>query len=196
MTNNASVPAQFLTCQTQTCSSFGGCVKYPIRSSRRARERNGMDPMKQAIRKARDSTRTLGWLISSEVESFGDTDYEICLCHYTALFSPLQRKQFVPMTHTADRMTWRTGTQSREEQWKIDVIYPMKNKLVTLAQERRMASAAEETYPTVSPQVGVTPGFEKKEPENAYADARKRNRGVDRAVSMSMGRTAKRNNLA
>lgn len=59
-----------------------------------------------------------------------------------------------------------------------------------------MCGASEKrTYPTVSPHVGVTPGSEKNEPEKAYADARKRNRGVDTAVRISIGRTAKRNNL-
>lgn len=60
MTNDASVPAQSFTCQTQTCASFGARVKYPIRSSRRARERKGIDPMKHAISRARDNKRMLG----------------------------------------------------------------------------------------------------------------------------------------
>jgi hypothetical protein len=110
--------------------------------------------------------------------------------------SPLQRKQFVPTIHTADRMTWRTGTQSQEEQWRTDVIYPMKAPQLKSEGRQALRKGNAETYPTVSPHVGVTPDFEKKEPENAYADARKRNRGVDMAVSISMGRTAKRNNLA
>jgi hypothetical protein len=54
-------------------------VKYPIRSNRRARDRKGMDPMKHAIRRARDNKRALGWLMRSDVESYEDIECESCL---------------------------------------------------------------------------------------------------------------------
>lgn len=69
MTTAQSVPAQLCTCQTQACSE-GGWDQYPRSRRCRARERKGIDAMKQVSRRSRERSRIEGCVRRREVESW------------------------------------------------------------------------------------------------------------------------------